>query len=191
MAWRLELMTEITRVQLEAVRALAEHVQGRMLPYLSSRPDLLPRQYAACALARCNRLLFSMFDMRQNGYTDVMGIATRSYLECWLIGIYLAMAPEEALDRLNEAHVHQLKRMDESWGDLSDVIERMQVGDKTSSLVWKDVAARVDQLYSVSWPGVDVATRLYEVLYRAESMMSVHGVSALYRVTCEASRRGH
>jgi hypothetical protein len=106
----------------------------------------------------------------------LIGILARSYLECWWIGVYLALAPKEALDRLNAAHVHQLTRMDDTWGDLSSAIGKMSVSGKTSPMNWKDLADRVDELYSVSSPeNVDVARRLYEALYRGESMMSVHG----------------
>jgi hypothetical protein len=169
-------MTETKQVQLDAVRALAEHVRSGMLQYLTSAPDLLPRQYAATALARCNRLLLSMFEMRERGFPDVIGILARSYLECWWIGVYLVLAPAEAIGRLNAAHVSQLMKMTGSWGDMSYVIDKMPFSGKKSQMNWKELANRVDELYSeFRDEPVDVASSLYETLYRGESMMSVHG----------------
>ena len=144
------------------------------------------------ALARCNRLLLSMFEMRERGYPDLIGILARSYPERWWIGVYLALAPNEALDRLNAAHVHQLTRMDDTWGDLSHVICKMSVSGKTSPMNWKELVDRVDELYSVSSPeNVDAARRLYEVLYRGESMMSVHGGLGTIAGTCAADHPDH
>ena len=111
--------------------------------------------------------MLSMFEMRERGYPDLIGILARSYLECWWIGVYLVLAPEEALDLLNAAHVHQLRKMDGTWGDLSYVINRMEVTGKTTQMNWKDLADRVDELYTASSPEtVEVASRPYDILYR-------------------------
>jgi hypothetical protein len=59
------------------ISEIVEHVRLRMIPYLTSRPDLAPRHYAAACLARCNRLLSSMIALRTPGTGRRPGGAAR------------------------------------------------------------------------------------------------------------------
>ncbi len=162
--------------RLEAVNALVDHVRTKMLPRLASRPDLAPRQYAAAALARCNRLLSSMLLLRTNGYPDLIGLILRPLLECWYIGMYFLLSPAEAMDRTHAAHSLQLTKLDpDAWGNVQQIIDQMVMGPQ--SLSWEAVSGRVgDLLTELGHDGARAtADKLYEVLYRGESMMSVHG----------------
>lgn len=163
--------------QLDAAAALIEHVRLKMIPVLCSKPERAPRQYAAAALARCNRLLAAMFLLRDGDFPDIIGVLFRSLLECWYLGMYFLLAPEEASEKANAAHVHQLGKLDETkWGDIGAVIEQMEI-EEPKALAWDQVAIRVGKLLDESG---DIGARttaegLYEVIYRGESMMSVHG----------------
>jgi hypothetical protein len=158
--------------RISVVAAINRHVEG-MIPYLTSRSSLLPRHYAACALARCNRLVSAMFIMRDSGYLEPLGLLSRSILEIWYLGRYLLLAPEEGLKMINAAHVHQIDLLDESWGDLAYVRAGLNV-DKSAPIKWNQLAKEIDALASPTGES-DTAVRMYEVLYRGESMMSTHG----------------
>jgi hypothetical protein len=162
--------------RLDAVTALIEHVRTKMIPSLFSRPDRAPRHYAAAALARCNRLLAAMVVLRDSGFPDAMGGLLRSLLECWYLGMYFYLAPDEAFERTHAAHVHQLTKLDESrWGDTERVRRETQVEPQAMS--WEQVSQRVGRLLDEQGNvgARQTAEGLYEVIYRGESMMSVHG----------------
>ena len=161
--------------RLEAVNSLVDHVRTRMFPYLASRPELAPRQYAAAALARWNRMLSAMLLLRASGYPDLIGIVLRSLLETWYVGMYFLLSPAEAMDRISAAHVLQLTKLDPTrWGDQQAIIDQMMVGPQ--SLNWESVSQRVGALLIELGHDTARATAdaLYDGLYRGESMMSVH-----------------
>jgi hypothetical protein len=155
------------------ISELVEHVRLRMIPYLTSRPDLAPRHYAAACLARCNRLLSSMIALRSAGYPDVIGLPLRSLLECWYLGIYSLVAPDEAFRVINAGHAHQLGRFDETWPAPSTEWEEISPNPKP--IIWKTLSTRVEQLAHDHLHARVSVDRLYEVLYRIESLTSVHG----------------
>jgi hypothetical protein len=152
---------------------MVEYIRAVMLPRLTSRPDLVPRQYAAAALARCNRLLRAMILLRDAGYPDVVGLPVRSLLEGWYLGMYLLLAPDEALSAINASHLYQLEHLDESWGEMTTGWDDLPVTSKL--LKWKELSDRLNQLLEQSGNTTATAERLYEVLYRIESLMSIHG----------------
>jgi hypothetical protein len=162
--------------RIDAVAALVEHVRTQMIPSLFSRPDRAPRQYAAAALARCNRLLAAMIVLRDAGFPDVIGGLLRSLLECWYLGMYFYLSPDEAFERTSAAHLHQLTKLDEArWGDFDHAFWESHVDPKGMS--WEHVSNRVGTLLAESGNvgAKQTADGLYEVIYRGESMMSVHG----------------
>jgi hypothetical protein len=162
--------------RIEAVSTMVDHVRIKILPRLVSRPELAPRHYAAAALARCNRLLAGMLLLRTAGYPDLVGIFLRSLLEAWYTGLYFLLAPDEAMRRSSAAHVLQLTKLDPTrWGDQQTIIDQMFMGPQ--ALPWEAVSRRVGELLAERGhaEAKSTAEAMYEVLYRGESMMSVHG----------------
>jgi hypothetical protein len=143
-----------TEVGLETVGVLVAHV-GKMLPYLNSRPELLPRQYAAACLAKYTRLLDAMMQLRDAGFPDVIGLGLRSLLECWYLGMLLLFSPSEAMTTIGSGHVHQFKQLDASWGDVSLAWDDIDVGTKPKCINWSDLSKRVGErpLGLFAWPG--------------------------------------
>jgi hypothetical protein len=156
-----------------------------MVPRLTSRADLLPRQYGACCLARCSRLLSAMVELRRLGYSDVVGLPLRSLLECWYLGMYTLFAPGEAIELLRGAHLYQLGHLDDSWEGLAKSVEEWKaIGPPVNpkSINWADLRDCVGALLVEHGEegARNTSERLYEVLYRSESAMSVHaGIGTL------------
>lgn len=162
-------------VRLEASRRLVVHVQKRMLPYLVSRIELAPRGYAAAALARCAQLLGGTQHLYDNAFGDLGGCLLRPLVECWYLGLYFLLAPDEAYKAVLGAHAFQLGKLDETWGHSGDFVT--EHADVAKGLNWFALAARVGKLAEAAGEagGLNSFTRTYEVLYRGESLMSVHG----------------
>jgi hypothetical protein len=169
-------LAEDERSRFGTVAMLVAHVTG-MLPYLNSTPALVPRQNAAACLARCNRLLAAMIQLQASGYPDVVGLGARPLLECWYLGMFLLVSPDEAMSVIGAAHKHQLRNLDESWGDVASSWDHIEVGMKSTSINWNNLSKRVGELLRESGEtGADnTSKRLYEVLFRSESALSVHG----------------
>jgi hypothetical protein len=160
-----------------AVTAVGDHVTT-MLPRLASRPELAPRQIAAAFLARCNRLLLSMVLLESNGFPDVAGLPLRPLIESWYLGMFLLFSPDEAMQVIRAAHLHQLRKFDETW-DLDDSIEAWVAAGPPiipRQINWADLTIRVGNLMVAhGYEGArNTAERLYEVTYRSESTVSVH-----------------
>ena len=117
-----------------------------------------------------------MIVLRSTGYPDLVGLILRPLLECWYIGMYFLLSPGEAMERTHAAHVLQLTKLDPSrWGDIQSIIDQMVMGPQ--SLSWEGDSDRVgDLLYELGHEGArSTADALYDVIYRGESFMSVHG----------------
>jgi hypothetical protein len=161
----------------EAVQALIDYIRSQMLPRLSSRRDLASRHYSGAALIRMVRLVTAMIVLRSEGFPDVIGLPLRTVLECWWLGMYFALAPEEAYMAAHGDHGFQLGRLDPTrWGDTKAVLSQLRVPPK-QELNWKRIAKRVGELYVAhgTTTGPESSMALYETVYRGESMMSVHG----------------
>jgi hypothetical protein len=128
---------------LVAVDELTAHVDS-MLPRLTSREDLVPRQYAAACLARCNRLLGGMAVLLQSDHDDVAGLAVRPILECWYLTVYLVFAPDEALAVIQGANAHQVKQFDASW-DIPTRVAYLALHEPRR-MDWRSTAQRVGEL---------------------------------------------
>ena len=165
---------------LRYIVALIDHVRLGVLPHLNSRRDLPARHYAAASLARCNRLLLAMIELRTAGFPDVVGILLRSILEFWYLGMYFVLAPYEAYENTHAAHAFQLTRLDPAlWGDTERILNQMPV--KPRQMKWKTISDRIaDLLTERGYVAMkEMTDPLYKTLYQGESAMSVHGGAAL------------
>lgn len=165
---------------LRHVVGLIDHIRLGVLPHLNSRRDLPARHYAAASLARCSRLLSAMIELRAAGFPDVVGILLRSILECWYLGMYFVLAPDEAYENTHAAHAFQLAKLDPShWGDTERILSQMPV--KPRHMNWKAISDRIAELLTErGYVAMKETTDpLYKTLYQGESAMSVHGGAAL------------
>ena len=158
---------------------LTEHVRLEVVPRLSSPSDMEARQYMGAALARCNRLTCACLDLWKLADSEAIGILLRQALELWLWGRYFGLAPEEALLALRQAEAHQLALFDETWGFLDDLKSALGVERKRMPI--EHVSERVEVLLGDSSGDLLIShpERLYEILYRAESTVSVHAGRAV------------
>jgi len=166
-------------LQLAQVLELTEHIRSVVIPNLNSRRDLAARHYSAAALARCTRLLLAMVDLRATGFPDVVGVLLRPFLECWYLGMYFVLEPEEAHRETRAAHAHQLSKLDpEHWGDTEQILS--QITEPPRALNWRNVSDRVGTLFEQrGYRSVKETTdSLYKTLYQGESAMSVHAGAA-------------
>jgi hypothetical protein len=165
--------------RLEPVIEMASHIRTELIPHLQSPQDRAAQHYAAAALARCNRLLLSMLDLRKAGFPDVLGVMLRCLVECWYLGMLAILAPDETHDMIRAAHKWQLERLDDStWEGVGSVTA--QIDQAAQKMNWKVVSNRVGSLLAeLGQPeGQATATSTYETIYRGESLLSVHAGAA-------------
>lgn len=166
-------------VRLDPVEQMAAHIRDELIPDLRSQHDQIARQYAAAALARSNRLLLAMLELRRSEYPDVLGVLLRCMVECWFLGMLCVLAPEEAHGLIRAAHKRQLEKLDEvTWGDVQSVIRQIEVNAK--GVNWEVVSRRVGTLLAEQGQlaGKATAISIYESIYRGESLLSVHAGAA-------------
>jgi len=88
-----------------------------------------------------------MIELRTAGFPDAIGLLLRSLLECWYLGMYFVLAPDEAYEKTHTAHAHQLTRLDPAhWGDIQRILDQMPVDPRQMN--WKTVSDRVATLFS-------------------------------------------
>ena len=166
---------------LPMIAELVGYTNDTIISNLSSVPTLAPRQYAAAALARCNRLLGGMLALYSAGFPDLLGVLSRLVLEYYYVGEYLILAPDEAYEKLNAAHKEQLSRMGNGgWGDLESAMDA--IPQKSQKLNLFDVKSRVGELAEAAGASgsKERMAQLYEVIYRGESLLNVHvGIGSL------------
>jgi hypothetical protein len=130
-----------------------------------------------------------MIELRSAFFPDVVGLILRSFLECWYLGMYFVLAPEDAYEATHAAHADQLAHLDPTvWTGADEIAAQMANSQRRMN--WRDVSARVgDLLDSRGYSGVREATdALYKTLYQGESAMSVHaGAGTLTGHFVEAS----
>ncbi|HEY5265638.1 MAG TPA: DUF5677 domain-containing protein [Acidimicrobiales bacterium] len=162
---------------LAASKELNRYITTKFIRHLTSRNNLAPRIYAFAAFARCNRLLTGMIAMHEAGYDDLAGINLRPVVECWFIGTYLLLAPDEANGLLLLLHKEQLERMAKGgWENFEwaiEEIEKFEIDGKVHD--WKWIAQRVDELLKESGEDQYVTSELvYNTLYRGGSHSELH-----------------
>ena len=115
------------------------------------------------------------------GFSDLLGVLSRLVLEYFFVGEYLILAPEEAYGKLTAAHKDQLSKMSGGgWKDMTSILEA--IPQNAQGLNLHDVMLRVGKC-SEDWGdtgAVERMKKLYEVIYRGESLMNVHvGIGSL------------
>ncbi len=160
---------------LEASIELNRYISSQLIPHLTSRNGLAPRIYAFAALARCNRLLSGMIELHQAGFQDISRMNLRPIVECWFLGTYLLLEPDEAYETLLALHKKQLGQMaDNGWSNLTEVIEAIETESGTPN--WKAIAARLEVLFAESSEaGLVTPMAVYNSIYRGESLLDIHG----------------
>ena len=168
---------------LSASSELNRYITTKFIPHLTSQNNIAPRIYAFAALARCNRLLTGMIVLHEAGYDDIAGMNMRPIVECWFLGTYLLLAPDEANSLLVLLQKEQLGRMSKGgWENLAwtiEEMERFEIDGKGHD--WRWIAQRVDQLLVESGESIYVTSELvYNSLYRGGSHFDLHaGIGTL------------
>jgi hypothetical protein len=163
----------------DLISDLVEHVRLQVVPLLSSHKDMEARQYMGATLARCDRLTSTCLDLWRLDDGEAIGILLRQALELWLWGRFFGLAPEEAVLALQQAEAHQLALFDATWSWFGDMKPVSEV--KRQRMPIEQLSKRVEVLLGDSSEELLVAhpNRLYEILYRAESTVSVHAGKAV------------
>jgi hypothetical protein len=118
-----------------------------------------------------------MIVLHEAGYDDIAGMNMRPIVECWFLGTYLLLAPNEAYSVLVLLHKAQLERMSKGgWKNLAEVIEeieKFEIDGKVHDWWW--IARRVDELLVESGENVYVTSEfVYNALYRSGSHLDLH-----------------
>jgi hypothetical protein len=156
---------------------LNRYISTKFMRHLTSQNNLAPRIYAFAAFARCNRLLSGMIALHEAGYDDLAGINVRPIVECWFLGTYLLLAPDDANGLLLLLQKEQLERMSKGgWENFEwaiEEIEKFEIHGKVHD--WKWIAQRVDELLVESGESELVTSEfVYNSLYRGGSHSDLH-----------------
>jgi len=156
-----------------SIRALADVIEQR-LPLLTSRSEFAARQYAAAYLARCRRLVLAI-DAVRGEFPDAVGTLLRPMFETWLTANWLVLDPDEAMPALANDYKVEVEKMTRLAGlDVEDVDDSWKgalQSPKIGALVVKVGRLLVD----AGDPGGDQLEWSYNLVYRNESIYSVHG----------------
>lgn len=139
----------------------------------SSRPDSA-RQMAASALARMDACLEGVWVLIRAGRSDLTGLIVRHAWECWLVGVYLALAGNEAFHRLAAEHRRTLRAIVQEWPGprrARDYAEFPPI--EPSRLMYEQLARDVDVLLAPRGLNIS-AVATYNALYRTESRVGAH-----------------
>lgn len=171
--------------RLEAANRLIAYIEKRTTQ-LTSAQAYRGRHLAALALARATRLYRAMAALTEAGLPDVAKLPLRPLYETILLGFYALYGGDEAYQRIRGAYVREL----------SNLAPEARVGTEAGRLItewkgptdrigWEDLGRIVGDLMGASSREQNMKKRLqewYDLLYRGESMTSVHaGVGSLYR----------
>jgi hypothetical protein len=156
-----------------SILALADLIERR-LPLLTSRPELAARQYAAGYLARCRRLVLAI-DQSRLAFPDAVGALLRPLFESWLTATWLLLAPEEALPALEHDYKVEVEKMTRLAGLDIDRVDESWRGELQGPRI-ASLAVKVGKLLvEAGDPGGDQLEWSYNLVYRNESIYSVHG----------------
>jgi hypothetical protein len=161
---------------------------GDRLPDLTSRPDpeFLGRQIAAGALARMMVLLDGVLSLVAAGRGDAAGGLTRSMFELESLGLYVLLGGKEAVLTTMGDYMRSMKTFHQQGG--SEAPPRMRLlqalllpelggGAFDRKLNYEALALKAADLVrerGESGAGHNSAQKVYDTLYRAESILSVH-----------------
>jgi hypothetical protein len=151
------------------------------IPDLTSRPDLMHRQFAAVALARCCRLYRAIGALNRAEMMDVCSLPVRPLYEAMLIGFYTLYGGEDAYDIVRGAYVRELRllpaaaragsTLTDDWTGPVDKIRWENLARTVGKLMEDEAGDAGASAFFSSW---------YNLLYRKESMNSIHaGVGSL------------
>jgi len=178
--------------RLAVAEELIAHIEQR-IPDLTSRPDLMPRQFAAVALARCCRLYRAIRALNRADMMDVCSLPVRPLYEAMLIGYYTLYGGDEAYDIVRGAYIRELRLLPQAaregstltddWTGPADKIRWENLGRTVGKLLEEEAGMAEATAFLTSW---------YDLLYRKESMNSIHaGVGSLgLHVTHSSERVG-
>ncbi len=154
---------------------LVAHINNVVIPNLSAPSGAKDRLFAGASLARSSRLLGAILTLFDTGFVDAVGALLRQILECWFVGEYLLLAPEEAMQKLVEANKYQMEKMGNAgWEDLGEFAAAFDVDSR--QINWATLAGRIGELFE-EWGHEGAANRgkdLYDMIYRSQSLLSVH-----------------
>jgi hypothetical protein len=167
-------------------RAVADEMVAlveKRIPDLTSAPELMPRQFAALAVARCCRLFRAIGVLTEAGMTDLCSLPVRPLYEVMLVGFYTLYGGHDAYDEVRGAYVRELGLLPEVAREGSSLVENW-AGPK-NRINWEDLGRKVGALMEekAGEPNATAfLTSWYDLLYRGESINAVHaGVGSLQR----------
>lgn len=160
-----------------AVTALLDLVL-KDLPRLTSREDLVARQFAACGLARAARIVAGITCLVDGGYPDLAQAPARSLIEVYALSLYSLYGEEEAYEHIRGSYVR-----DTGLGSILPELNeakalRGQWSGITQKINWEQLITRT---LPILVPGGQTEggqkwfTHLYDQMYRSYSIHGVHG----------------
>jgi hypothetical protein len=148
---------------------------------MTSRPGSVSRHLAGAFLARSVALVDGIRVLELNDRGDVVGVLWRQVGEAVLLGLYVLLGGDDALDEIVGDH----KRNAGIIVDRNAIDEARSVLDQwdfdTARLNMEQVAQRVGPLLQAQGDKDADASTLYDLLYRGESTFSVHGAGPALR----------
>jgi hypothetical protein len=144
-----------------------------LAPSLESKPDQVPRQFAAAGLMRCCALLRGICVLEDAGLGPVTGILERQHWETWLVSLHVLFRGDEALQEVGGDDIFW-KRLLSKKLDLGLSYHEDWEG-KIASLDFKRLAEGLKPLLvAAGEPGDPDGVLGYDVTYRVQSLFAVH-----------------
>lgn len=162
-------------------RAVAGELVALLAPVITAVRSPDPRGLIAwAALASARNWLRAMIARRRDGFDDLIGADLRVILETTMVGMWIRMAPVEAVESLwrDTRRARRILADRNEW-DLEHVAEEVR---KTDRLPPVEQLARdlTRMLTDAGFGAPDVFEVAYNLIYRGESMKGAHpGLDAL------------
>jgi hypothetical protein len=147
------------------------------LPNLTSREDLMPRQFAALGLARAARVVGGVLYLYDGGYADLAEAHVRSVIEIYALSLYTLFGGVDAYEHVRGSHVRDVGLLPET----PELAAAGSLGERWSGPTGK---VKWEQLIKSVLPeivpdgqtenGRKWFTWLYDLAYRGYSMNGVH-----------------
>jgi hypothetical protein len=156
----------------DAASSLVAEVRRRQ-PNFTSKHELLPRQLAAAALARGVALLDGLVTLGEDRVSEIGGLLARAIWECWIIGLYLILAPDDALMLLTGAHRRDVRTLVENWPKDGPGLSLAALDVDEQRINFEVTAKTVSDLL-IQRGGPTLVGHSYAILYRTHSTATAH-----------------
>jgi hypothetical protein len=170
--------TEIAHACDAALASIVHWLESVSIP--ASRENM-NRYVAAGFVARSVSLLRAIGTLANSSQDDIGGYLYRGVIECYILGLYVLLGGELALDHVLGDHRRNVDNFIQRNPDphLEEMVEGWAIPSQHLHL--EDVARKVGPLLDAAGEPNEGATGLYDAAFRNASTFDTHGFGALMR----------